>query len=45
MMDIKEGLPIWFIKVLIKSGINSGIDIGSNNETKHNEQLAEELHK
>ena len=37
-MDVKEGLLLWFTKVLIKGG-------GFNIEVKRSEQLAEELHK
>ena len=39
MVDIKEVLFLWFIKILIKK------TIGVNNKIKQNQELAEELHK
>ena len=41
MMDIREVLLLWFINILIKNTSGSGI----KNETKQNQQLAEELYK
>ena len=40
MTDIKEGLLLWFTKFLIEKA-GSGLNI----EAKHNDKLAEELHK
>ena len=43
MMDIKEVLLLWFINILIKKKSAGGAI--KQNETKQNEQLAEELPK
>ena len=42
MMDIKEVLFLWFIKILIKK---LGLLIGVNNKIKQNQELDEEVHK
>ena len=41
MMDIKEDLLLWFIIFFYKKVDSLGVNI----RVKHNEELAEELHK
>ena len=42
MMNIKEGLLLWFINFLIKS---EGSDVNMHANNERNLELAEELHK
>ena len=44
-MDIKVGLLLWFTNFFDKKSSGSGVNMHTNNKTKQNHQLAEELHK